>query len=73
MQSGLFFTDEIPGGRKHTKRYDFTKLQHFKRCIFDIKNLIINLSNNNNNNQSDNNNNIAPLLLKLEGQILVQD
>ena len=66
MQSGLFFTDEIPGGRKHTKRYDFTKLQHFKRCIFDIKNLI-NLSNNNNTDKSNDDNNIAPLLLKLEG------
>jgi len=41
LENGFFFTDEIPGGRKSIKRYDFTKLQHFKRCLYDIKCLVV--------------------------------
>lgn len=37
LEGGCFFTDEIPGGRVHTKRYEFTKLQHFKRGISELQ------------------------------------
>ncbi len=37
LDNGCFFTDEIPGGRGQTKRYEFTKLQHFKHCIAELQ------------------------------------
>lgn len=36
LNDGFFFTDEIPGGRGEVKRYEYTKLQHFKHCISEL-------------------------------------
>ena len=40
LNDGCFFTDEIPGGRDQIKRYEYTKLQHFKHCIRELQNII---------------------------------
>jgi hypothetical protein len=37
LDDGCFFTDEIPGGKSETKRYEYTKLQHFKHCIHQLQ------------------------------------
>jgi len=37
LKEGCFFTDEIPGGRDQVKRYEYTKLQHFKHCIHELQ------------------------------------
>jgi hypothetical protein len=37
LKEGCFFTDEIPGGRDQVKRYEYTKLQHFKHCIRELQ------------------------------------
>jgi hypothetical protein len=45
LKDGCFFTDEIPGGRDQIKRYEYTKLQHFKHCIRELQSIAYSQNN----------------------------